>query len=161
MERSLAVGHNGLSTLDGRSSFTLRYADMFQRKTGGPSSDLLSGQGNATLIARGVKLQGDFSSQGDVIIDGDVHGRVDLTGGLTVGADAKLKADVTAGDAVVAGSIEGTLTVKRRLELKSTANILGDVSCETAAIEAGATLEGKVRIGGKISETMTPDSTET
>ena len=134
---------------------------MFKRKTDESSSEFPSGQGNATLIARGVRLQGDFSSQGDVVIEGDVQGRVDLPGALSVGADAKLKADVSAGDAVVAGSIEGTLTVKRRLELKSTANIMGDVTCETAAIEAGATLEGKVRIGGNASAVPTAVSAET
>ncbi len=115
-------------------------------------------QGGATVIARGVKLQGDFTSQGDVVIEGDVQGHVETTGQLSVGSEAKLKADVTANDAVIAGTIEGTLTVKRRLDLKSTANVSGDVTCETASIEAGATLEGKVKIGGKASAVPSTDA---
>ena len=104
---------------------------------------------NATVIARGVRVQGDFTSQSDVLIDGSVEGNVTTTALLTVGSEAKLKADVTANDAVISGTIEGTLIVKRRLELKSSASVFGDVTCETVAIEAGAVLHGKVTIGSK------------
>ncbi|MFZ2803872.1 MAG: polymer-forming cytoskeletal protein [Patescibacteria group bacterium] len=102
---------------------------------------------NSTIIARGVKVEGEFTSQGNVVIDGEVHGHVKTTGLLTVGSEAKLKADVTAEAAVVAGSVEGNLTVKNRLELKSSAKITGDIACETAVIEAGAIVNGKVAIG--------------
>jgi cytoskeletal protein CcmA (bactofilin family) len=105
-----------------------------------------SGSG-ATVIARGVKVEGDFVSQGDVVIEGEVNGHVMASGLLSVGVDAKLKAEVAADDAVIAGLVEGTVTVKKRLELKATAKIMGDVVCETAAIEAGAVLHGKCSIG--------------
>lgn len=120
---------------------------MFSTKR--PEFMEISKNETATVIARGVRVQGDFSSQGDVQIDGVVEGNVSTAGRLVVGSDAKLKADVSAGDAVVSGSIEGTLTVKKRLELKSTASIVGDLVCETAAIEAGAIVQGKAMIGTK------------
>lgn len=107
------------------------------------------GDTNVTVIARGVRVQGDFTSQGDVLIDGAVEGHVSTAAKLTVGVEAKLKADVAANDAVISGSVEGTLVVKRRLELKSTAVVVGDVTCETASIEAGAVVNGKVAIGTK------------
>jgi cytoskeletal protein CcmA (bactofilin family) len=66
---------------------------------------------------------------------------------LSIGTEAKLKAEVAADDAVIAGVVEGTVTVKKRLELRSTARVMGDVSCETAMVEAGAVLQGKVSIG--------------
>lgn len=102
-----------------------------------------------TLIAQGVKVEGDFSSQGDVSIEGEVHGTVKIIGRLSVGTQAMLKADVTAEQSTVAGSIEGNLTVSGHLELKSTAKILGDVMCETASVDSGAQLSGKVTIGAK------------
>ncbi|MFH1620822.1 MAG: polymer-forming cytoskeletal protein [Patescibacteria group bacterium] len=103
---------------------------------------------NATVIARGVKVEGEFTSQGDVIIEGEVHGHITTSGMLTVGSEAKLKADVSAQEAVVAGTIEGNITIKGRLELKATAKIFGDLQCETAVVEAGAIMNGKVAIGG-------------
>ena len=112
----------------------------------------------ATVIARGVKVEGDFVSQGDVIIEGEVNGHVTTSGLLTIGTDAKLKAEISVNDAVIAGLVEGMVTVKKRLELKATAKILGDVTCETAAIEAGAILHGKCSIGqGKLDKESSKD----
>lgn len=102
---------------------------------------------SATVIARGVKVEGEFVSQGDVVIEGEVNGRVSTSGLLTIGTEAKLKAEITADDAVVAGTIEGMVTVKKRLELKATAKIIGDLTCETATVEAGAVVHGKCSIG--------------
>jgi cytoskeletal protein CcmA (bactofilin family) len=108
----------------------------------------MGGQQTAsTIIAHGVKVEGDFSSQGDVLIEGEVHGKVATSGTLSVGAQAVLRADVSAEKALIAGSIEGNLNVASHLDLKATAKINGDVQCETATVESGATLSGKVVIG--------------
>ncbi len=104
-------------------------------------------QETGTLIAQGVRVEGDFASQGDVTIEGEVHGKVSITGMLTVGPHAKLKADVSSTQAVIAGNVEGNVTVSGHMNLKSTAKIVGDVSCETAEVESGAVLNGKVAIG--------------
>lgn len=106
-----------------------------------------NGRSGMTIIARGVRVEGDFTSQGDVTIEGEVQGHVVTSGSLTIGSEAKLKADVTAEEASVAGSIEGNVSIKKRLELKSTAKILGNVICDTALIEAGAVLHGNTSIG--------------
>ncbi len=100
-----------------------------------------------TVIAKGVKVEGDFDSQGDVMIEGQVNGHVSTNGLLTVGNEARLKADVSAANAVVAGDVEGTINVSGRLELKATAKVQGDVTCETAIVEAGAALNGKFMVG--------------
>ncbi|MDQ7815218.1 MAG: polymer-forming cytoskeletal protein [Patescibacteria group bacterium] len=108
-----------------------------------------------TVIAKGVKVEGDFDSQGDVMIEGQVNGHVSTNGLLTVGNEARLKADVSAANAVIAGDLEGTVNVSGRLELKSTAKIQGDVTCETAIVEAGAALNGKFMVG----QVKTPSTT--
>lgn len=104
-----------------------------------------------TIIAQGVRVEGNFTSQSDVLIEGDVDGNVSTAGLLTVGPLAKLKADVKAAKAVIAGAIEGNLYIDSHLEIQATAKLLGDVTCETASLESGATLNGKVIIGSKVS----------
>ena len=101
----------------------------------------------ATTIARGVKVEGDFASQGDVVIEGEVHGKITTAGMLTVGPEAVIKADVTAGEAAISGLIEGNLSVKKQVVLHSTARIKGDLTAERATVEAGAQLDGRVQIG--------------
>jgi len=116
---------------------------------------------SSTVIARGVKVEGDFTSQGNVVIEGEVRGQVKTDALLTVGNEAKLKADVTASEAVVAGIVEGNLTVKKRLELKATAKITGDIACETIVVEAGAALNGKVSIGTAPKDAQAKASVQT
>lgn len=100
-----------------------------------------------TVIAKGVRLEGDFKSDGDVLIEGEVTGKVQAGGALFVGPDASVSADVSASDATIAGRVTGPVTVKQRLELKETARISGDVVCQTIVVHANAVLHGKVAIG--------------
>lgn len=101
----------------------------------------------STIIAKGVKVEGDFASDGDVQIEGEVKGKLTTKGRLVVGPEAVIVANIDAGDAVIAGKVEGNVTVERKIELKSTAKIIGDITGELIAAEAGAKLTGKISIG--------------
>jgi len=113
---------------------------------------VLAAQNGATVIARGVKLEGDFVSQGDVVIDGEVRGKVLASGKLTVGSEAVIHADVTADDAVISGVIQGNITAKGQVVLHATARVTGDLVGERMMMESGATLEGRVQVGPKKAE---------
>ena len=110
------------------------------------------GEATTTLIARGVKVEGEFTSQGDVAIEGEVHGTLSCTGLLTVGSEAKIRADVRANDAVIAGVVEGNVVIAKRFELKASARVMGDVTCEIILIEAGACVVGKMTAGRKATD---------
>lgn len=101
-----------------------------------------------TVIARGVRVEGDFKSQGNVTIEGELVGSLTCGGHLTIGAEAIIEATVHADEATVSGAIQGNVQVKRRLELKGTARLKGDIVAETIAIEPGAAMEGMMKIGG-------------
>jgi len=109
----------------------------------------MSSQSGATVIAQGVKLEGDFTSQGDVVIEGEVHGKVTASGKLTVGSEAVIHADVAAADATISGLIQGNVAVKGQVVLHATARVTGDLTAERAVVESGATLDGRVQIGAK------------
>lgn len=114
---------------------------------------------SATVIANGVRVEGDFVSQGDVVIEGEVHGKVAVTGMLTVGGQAKLKADVSAENISIAGTIEGNVAAKSRVDIKSSAKISGDIQAQTAAVEAGAVLDGRMMIGASPRQANLPSTT--
>ena len=111
---------------------------------------------SATLIARGVRVEGEFNSQGDVVIEGEVSGNLSCSGALTVGVEAKIKADVKANDVIVGGIIEGNIIAARKLELKSGSRVTGDVTCEVIVIETGSSLNGKVTSGKRLVEVQAP-----
>lgn len=128
---------------------------MFSMKKGGNEAAGFSddvrqdgpGSGQAvTVIARGVILEGNFSSDGPVQIDGEVKGTVSTKSRLTVGPNATITADVTAASASIAGAIKGAVRITEKLQLASTANIEGDITCATIMVEAGALISGKVLV---------------
>lgn len=119
-------------------------------------SPVPSARPSATVIANGVRVEGDFVSQGDVVIEGEVHGKVAVTGTLTVGTQATLKADVSAENITIAGSVEGNVTARARVDIKSSAKISGDIQAQTAAVEAGAALDGRVTIGASPRQANLP-----
>lgn len=115
-----------------------------------PQAPSFSPPGNGvTTIAYGVKVEGDFTSQGDVVIEGEVRGKIASSGALTVGSKAVIKADVSADEANVSGLVEGNLTIKKQAVLHATAKIKGDLTAERITVESGATLDGRVQVGAK------------
>lgn len=113
----------------------------------------MGGEGaGQTMIAQGVKVEGDFSSKGNVVIEGEVNGSVSTDSDLTVGESAKIQANVRAGNATVAGEIQGNLQVDDKLDVASSARIRGDVTAAVLVVAAGATINGKVSMGSVPSE---------
>ncbi len=125
---------------------------MFKKEDGTGSSE--------TIIASGVKVEGDFSSPGSVRIEGVVIGSVKAAGDLAVTETARIEADVIAANAVIAGEIKGNLSTDEKLELLKTAKIHGNISCKVLSVEAGAAISGncqvaqeKVQVRERVKET--------
>ena len=119
---------------------------------------MAKGHQEETIIARGVRVEGDFVSQGDVVIEGDVQGSVQTAGNLRVGSESKIRADVVAKNAVVSGEVRGNIQIAGRLELMETAQIIGDVTVEVLSVSPGASINGKITMDGR--EVAVPDGEE-
>ncbi len=103
--------------------------------------------GNETIIAQGVKVEGDFQSQGDVVIDGEVSGSVKTAASLRVGETAVIQADVRAVSAVVAGAVRGNIHVSDTIELLSSSSVEGDIHAKSISVAQGARINGRVTMG--------------
>ncbi len=101
-----------------------------------------------TIIAQGVKVEGDFQSNGNVSIDGEISGSISTAQALHVGESAVIHANVTAQSAVVAGVIVGNVLATDRLELLATSRIDGDIQTNNLTIASGAQVNGKITMGG-------------
>jgi cytoskeletal protein CcmA (bactofilin family) len=104
--------------------------------------------GTETLIGPSVHVKGDFKSQGNVQIEGQVTGTIQTGGNLKIGEQAKINANVAASNAWVAGSIKGNVMVGERLELSPSAKIEGDVSAKVLVMAEGAQLNGRCQMSG-------------
>lgn len=102
------------------------------------------------MIAQGVKVDGEFTSNGNVIIEGEVTGSVVVAGDLHVGPSARIHADVSAQNAMVAGEIGGNMRVADRLELVESSRVMGDIEAQVLSVAAGAMINGRVSMGEKV-----------
>lgn len=101
-----------------------------------------------TVVAQGVKVQGDFISHGNIIVEGEVHGTIKIERDLHVGEQALIQANIKAQNAIVAGEIKGNMKISERLELSPTSRVTGDVQAKTISIAPGAILNGKCSMPG-------------
>ncbi len=101
-----------------------------------------------TVVGPSVTVEGDFASEGNIIVKGTVSGNVTTSRLLSVEEGARIFANVKAGTAVIAGSIKGNVKVESKLELTETAQILGDIVCRDLEVESGALIQGKVTMDG-------------
>lgn len=105
-----------------------------------------------TIIAASVKVEGDFASQGNVLIEGVVEGSLRTERDLRVGERARIDADVSAANATIAGEIRGNLNVAERLELEPTARVFGDVRTKILVVSSGASVNGKIAMGSEATD---------
>lgn len=101
-----------------------------------------------TVVGPSVNVEGDFASEGNIVVKGTVSGSVFTSKHLTVEKGAKIVANVRAGSATIAGEIKGNVKVKDSLELMSTSKVIGDIDAKNLRIESGAILYGKVTMPG-------------
>lgn len=110
---------------------------------------MAASSGQETIIAQGVKVEGDFTSSGDVLIDGELTGSITTAASLRIGETAKIHAEVAAASAVIAGEVQGNIRIQDRLELTDTSVVHGDVDCRVLSIAPGAKLNGRMTMGAK------------
>jgi cytoskeletal protein CcmA (bactofilin family) len=83
-----------------------------------------------------------------MIIDGKIEGEIiSEKGRVTIGENADIKGDVSAGDVKVFGRVEGKIT-SERCELKAESRLDGDIKTKNLLMEEGASLTGRTEIGG-------------
>lgn len=99
-----------------------------------------------TVIGQSAVVVGNIVSQDVVQLKGHVVGNIDVNGGpnaqLSVLSQAHVEGDINAQQAVVNGVVTGNIESTGRVELHAGADVKGNISYATMAIEHGAKLYG-------------------
>jgi cytoskeletal protein CcmA (bactofilin family) len=109
--------------------------------------------GSTARLGASLHVKGEISGNEDLHVDGSVEGLIQLEDRkLTVGASAKLTADVVAREVVVYGSVKGNLRARDRIEIKKDGSVVGDLTTARIMIEDGAYFKGSIEIDRNASE---------
>jgi len=103
--------------------------------------------GSLARLGTSLHVKGEISGNEDLHVDGSVEGLISLEDRkLTVGASAKVSADVVAREIVVFGNVKGNLRARDRIEIKKDGSVVGDLTTARIMIEDGAYFKGSIEI---------------
>lgn len=122
---------------------------MFSKRTNAPGSSSPSPQPSPaslvpTVISVGAVITGNLSSQGEVHLDGTVHGNVRVHT-LVIGETAVIEGEISADTVRISGSIQGP-TRAREVLVSRTARVRGDILHQLLSVEAGAAIDGHCKV---------------
>ncbi len=96
-----------------------------------------------TIIGPSVKVEGNFKGDGNITVEGMVQGSLKTSHNLTIGSQAKIKAEIEAKNLFLSGEVKGNVKVHERAELSKSARLLGNIETKVISVEQGAVLNGK------------------
>jgi len=126
--------------------------------------------GSTARLGASLHIKGEITGNEDLQIDGSVEGLVQLEDRkLTIGASARVTADIIAREVAVYGNVKGNLRARDRIEIKKDGSVVGDLTTARIMIEDGAYFKGSIEIDKSgdagesedkpLSRTRTPAST--
>ena len=95
-----------------------------------------------SFIAADAVIEGNFTAQGEVQIDGTVRGTV-RAAACVVGSGGLVEGDIVADEVIIRGKVSGPIR-GIHVELQAGAHVEGDIVNTTIAIENGAHIHGSV-----------------
>jgi cytoskeletal protein CcmA (bactofilin family) len=99
-------------------------------------------------IGMAVRVEGKVISEEDLTIDGDVQGSIELGGhSLTIGQDARVRADLVAKTVTISGKVSGNIKAVEKVDLRATGSVDGNITAPRFVMADGATVLGKVQAG--------------
>ncbi len=139
------------NTLKNCRTSRFRFAGIRERF---PTMDQPSSTSSSRNVLGGdIEITGTVKFGNELILDGKVDGEILSEGALTIGKNAKVTGEIKTGSAIVYGTVTGNITVKDRAELKSSAQVEGDLKAARVAIEEGAIFIGKSEISSRPAKT--------
>lgn len=111
--------------------------------------DFVASQVEASL-GRSMTIKGEVTASEDLTLLGQMNGRVTLPDyTLTIGPEADIRAEISAGAVVIMGAVVGNVTATRRVEIRASGSVTGDISSPGLAIDDGGVVIGKIQMTGR------------
>jgi len=109
--------------------------------------------GGASLnkLGKGTFFEGRLRSEGDLRIDGEFKGNIDINARIVIGTTGVVTGDIKCKNAEISGKLVGNIEVSEMLILKSTTFIQGDIQTGKLIIEDGARFNGSCRMGTNLN----------
>jgi cytoskeletal protein CcmA (bactofilin family) len=97
-----------------------------------------------TVIGPGITIEGEVTSEDEVVVAGVLKGKLEVDGPVTVESEGQVEADIDAHTVSIGGSVTGNVSVTERVDLLAGGRLIGDVKAARLTIADGASFKGNV-----------------
>src|ERR1700733_14125671 len=98
------------------------------------------------VLGSDVEIKGNLKFSGELTFDGKLEGEIQTDGVLNLGDSAVVNGNINAQSVVVRGKITGNISAKEKIEIKSKAELFGDIRAAKLLVEEGVTFVGKTEV---------------
>ncbi len=98
-----------------------------------------------TIIGPSISIKGEITGEGDLMVQGQVEGTIDFkNNNVTIDSTGRIKADINARIITIEGEVEGNLLGEKKIVLRPSGRVLGDMKAPAINLEEGAKFKGKI-----------------
>ncbi|WP_408889660.1 bactofilin family protein [Novacetimonas pomaceti] len=98
------------------------------------------------VVGRGISVQGTIQDAERLVVEGTVESSMINASELQIAHGGIFKGEVEVEDAELAGTIDGKLTVRGSLTIRSTGRLLGTAKCRRLKVEDGGQVSGQLEM---------------
>lgn len=114
-----------------------------------------------SVIGKTIVIKGEITASDPLHILGQVEGMIIAPSQrVTVGKEARLKADIGAREVVVMGDVNGNLEGSHRVEIRAEGRVIGSLAAHRVMIEEGAVVKGLIDVREAIDADAVEDQDE-
>jgi cytoskeletal protein CcmA (bactofilin family) len=104
-----------------------------------------------------VEVKGTLKFSGELTFDGKLEGDINSEGTLNLGDNAVVKGNMNVNSVIVRGKVNGNIVSKDKIDIKTKAELFGDIRAPKLVIEEGVTFVGKTEVNpNKVAPTPPP-----
>src|ERR1700674_4185560 len=97
-------------------------------------------------LSSGVSIKGNVKFSKELLVDCEVEGKIEATGRLTIGKNAKIKGEIRTKSVIVDGTVGGNITAAERCELRAGCTVHGDIEAPRLVVDEAASFIGSAKI---------------
>ena len=98
------------------------------------------------VVGRGISVQGTVTDAERLVVEGTVEASMIHAAELVIAHGGVFKGEVEVEDTEIAGTIDGTLTARGNLIVRSTGKVLGTARCRRLQVEDGGQITGRIEM---------------
>jgi cytoskeletal protein CcmA (bactofilin family) len=104
------------------------------------------GERRTLVVGRGISVQGTVQDAERLVVEGTVEASMIHATELSIAQGGVFKGEIEVEEAEISGTIDGTLTARGALVVRSTGRVLGTARCRRLQVEDGGQITGRIEM---------------